>query len=176
MLGANAIDVTGQRVGRLTVVSVLGRDKNRNVLWRAVCDCGGETSITTRDVRNGHIQSCGCRRREATVRRNIANALHGHTAAGKPSRTFSSWQAMMTRCFNLNHEAHTRYAGRGITVCDRWKTFANFLADMGERPADRTLDRIDNDRGYEPGNCRWATKSEQNKNKRPRYSVSARAA
>lgn len=174
MLGANAIDMTGAVCERLTVLREDGRDNNRNVMWIARCACGNMTRVRTRDLRNRTTKSCGCLNRDTVVRRNEAAATHVHTPMGVPSRTYRSWMSMMTRCFNPKHEAYGRYAGRGIAVCERWKTFANFLADMGERPEDRTLDRIDNDKGYFPGNCRWATRSEQNKNKRPKYSVTPR--
>lgn len=87
-----------------------------------------------------------------------------HGYFGTP--TYESWCAMKKRCLNPRHPAFARYAGRGISICDRWMAFENFLADMGERPAGTSLDRIDNSGGYEPGNCRWATRSEQNRNTR----------
>lgn len=94
------------------------------------------------------------------------NRKHG----GRGMREYNAWQAMIQRCRNANHQAFKNYGGRGILVCDRWqRSFENFIADVGPRPsASHSLDRIDNERGYEPSNCRWATKSEQSKNTRPR--------
>lgn len=91
---------------------------------------------------------------------------HGHTSEGKATPTYVSWAHMLQRCENEDNRAYADYGGRGITVCERWHTFDNFLADMGEKPVGLTLDRIDNDRGYEPGNCRWATRAVQNTNQR----------
>jgi hypothetical protein len=91
------------------------------------------------------------------------------TVASSLSPTQRSWRSMMTRCYNQNYDAYPRYGGRGIRVCERWQKFENFLADMSERPAGKTLDRYpNNDGNYEPGNCRWATASEQSTNRRSR--------
>lgn len=95
--------------------------------------------------------------------------VHGHKRAGRTSPTYHSWVEMRRRCLTTTFARYKDYGGRGITICDRWlESFVNFLADMGERPAGLTLDRIDNDGNYEPGNCRWATQSEQVRNQRPR--------
>ena len=91
---------------------------------------------------------------------------HGHFSGGKKSPTYKSWATMIERCSNKNSDGYASYGGAGIAVCERWRSFKNFLADMGERPAGKTIDRIDNAKGYEPSNCRWATAAEQQQNTR----------
>lgn len=99
---------------------------------------------------------------------------HGHSLNKKPSGTYRSWMAMKTRCLNPNTPAFQMYGARGITVCERWRSFAAFLEDMGERPAGGTIERRDNNKGYEPGNCCWATMAEQRRNQ-PRNRVVERS-
>jgi hypothetical protein len=108
--------------------------------------------------------------REVVEKRAAARRKHGDQSRvdGRRSPTYRSWDGMKQRCLNPKATGYARYGGAGITVCDRWLDFANFLEDMGARPDGTTLDRIDSARGYEPGNCRWATRSEQNKN-RPNF-------
>lgn len=96
------------------------------------------------------------------------STTHGHARRGRQSDTYRCWAAMLRRCFNSNVKDFPNYGGRGITVCDRWLSFENFLADMGERPKGLSIDRVDCDGNYEPGNCRWATPKEQAANRRPR--------
>jgi hypothetical protein len=100
-------------------------------------------------------------------RRCIAGRMKSMRAERGPNRAYITWQAIIQRCTNPRSHAWKDYGGRGITVCERWRVFENFLADMGEKPVGRSIDRIDNDGNYEPGNCRWATGSEQQRNKRP---------
>ena len=96
----------------------------------------------------------------------MSTYTHGHTAGGGDTATYRSWRSMMRRCLSPGAPKYPEYGGRGVTICERWRDFARFLADMGERPTDTSIDRIDNDGNYEPGNCRWATVEEQRRNQR----------
>jgi hypothetical protein len=153
----------GQHFGRLTVVRRDGQDNGGQAVWLCKCDCGNEKSIRGYDLRSGAVKSCGCLLRESKAPTTF---IHGHLRDGKQSREYRSWMAMMRRCFNPNFVHYSRYGGLGITVCERWRDFRNFLADMGQRPEGKSLDRINSDGNYEPGNCRWATALEQRHNRR----------
>lgn len=156
------IDLTGQRFGRLLVLHYNGGIKYR-AYWWCRCDCGTEDSIQGKLLRNGHTSSCGCLHREQLADRQ---RTHGHTVKEKASRTYESWAAMVQRCTNPTNPLYANYGAVGITVCDRWLKFENFLADVGERPPSMSLDRFPNiEGGYEPGNVRWATRTEQARNK-----------
>jgi hypothetical protein len=140
-----------------------GRTRKWKARW--LCQCGQEFESLVDNVTRRHTTSCGCVQKE---RRHLSFPKHGHFIGDKPTPTYKSWQAMLARCTNPKHPAYESYAGRGIKICEAWMTFEWFLADMGERPAGKTLDRYpDNDGNYEPGNCRWATMLEQNRNRRP---------
>lgn len=166
------LNLSGQRFGRWTVTTEGPRRGKYVRRWSCRCDCGGEGLVSQSNLLRGVSKSCGCLMRDVTAARNRASAKHGHAsnaAGNKPSPTYRSWVAMMVRCTWKKHPAYDRYGGAGIKVCERWQDFSLFLADMGERPGlDRSLDRIDGTLGYEPGNVRWATRSEQNRNRKPR--------
>lgn len=159
------IDLTGQRFGRLICQKIVGRTEYKKVIWECLCDCGKTCTANANHLRTGARVSCGCvndERRKA----GTSSFRHGHYRNGQGTPTHESWTAMMTRCTNPKVHEWRHYGGRGILVCDRWTDFRNFLADMGERPKDHTLDRIDPNGNYEPGNCRWATHQQQALNKR----------
>lgn len=168
-MSCKIIDIQGKRFTRLLVLSQAGKDKWGQATWLCQCDCGKKVVTTSSNLRTAHTLSCGCWRNEATGR---ANTKHGHTyrrVNGKisASREYRSWQGMKKRCLDVTHVYYKNYGGRGITICDNWITsFENFLSDMGARPVNTTLDRINNNGNYEPANCRWATYLQQASNKR----------
>lgn len=151
----------GQRFNELIVIEIIGPE------CKCLCDCGNITVAVTGNVRLGNTKSCGCRRKRKSSETG-KKITHGMSY----TRTYVSYSKMKERCLNSNHVQYHCYGGRGIKICDRWLlSFENFLEDMGERPLDRSLDRINNDGDYMKDNCRWATDVEQANNRRKRAIV-----
>ncbi len=150
--------LVGQSFGRLSVVA-RAESNGQLAFWKCLCACGNSVTVAGAKLTSGHTNSCGCLRSEVTALRSTKHGM-------KRTLAYKSWEGLRARCNCPTNRKYARYGGRGITVCERWDDFANFFADMGERPSrHHSIERMNNDGNYEPGNCKWALPPEQSRNK-----------
>lgn len=156
---AKRIDLTGRSFGRWLVESYCYTNKYRVSYWNVKCRCGNKKVVSGQVLKNKTSRSCGCLKSQMAK-----EALTTHGLTGTP--TYKTWKSMKGRCLNPSDQDYANYGGRGIQVCERWMSFENFFADMGEKNKELTLERVNNNGNYEPGNCVYATRMSQGNNKR----------
>lgn len=171
-IGKNRIDLTGQKFGKLLIVSFSDK-RGKHLYWNYICDCGKKGKMATTALLDRERKSCGCTIQEHYATLKGKPKSHGQTINGVWTDTYRIYRAVIARCENPNVVAYPDYGGRGIKICDRWRNgedgktgFICFKEDMGERPPKLSLDRINNEGNYEPENCRWATAKTQGRNTR----------
>lgn len=153
-------DLAGNRFGRLIAIEMLNKSTYQGRIWFCQCDCGNTHLVSRAMLVSGKVRSCGCLLREHAVSLSRTHGL-SHTPE------WMAWHTMRDRCNNPNNQAYESYGGRGITVCPQWQdSFETFYCDMGSRPEKMSLDRINNNLGYSPQNCRWVDRSTQQHNQR----------
>ena len=161
-------DLTREKFGRLTVIG-RAEKRGKHLMWNCSCDCGGTSVVSSSHLRSGHSKSCGCIRNEICANRSRENAKHGMWNTPE----WNSWKSMIDRCTRQTHPKYDLYGGRGISVCQEWRdSFELFFSHIGKKPSrGHSIDRIDTNKGYEPGNVRWADDFQQNNNRRSNVTV-----
>ncbi len=154
------VDLTERKFGRLVVIKRVKNNQWEHPCWLCKCDCGNIKIISSCNLSNDKTKSCGCSR-----------IKHGHTRKGQKTKTYQSWHDMIQRCTNHNDKKYNDYGNRGITICQRWMKFENFLKDMSDAPRGHQIDRIDNNKGYNKSNCHWVTSKQNNRNKRDNHLI-----
>ena len=152
-------NLENKRFGRWIVVEKTNKRSSESIVWLCKCDCGNIKKIRSSSLTHGETLSCGCLRKELFKNRTTRHGMYN-------TSTYRAWCGMKSRCNNQKNKRYYDYGGRGISVCERWNNFENFYKDMGIKPKGKSLDRIDNNKGYEPSNCKWSIPIEQLNNTR----------
>lgn len=160
------LNLVGQKFGRLTVIKEYENSPPKRIFWECQCDCGGNAIVYGSKLKNGHTKSCGCLVSEGIIKRSTK---HGFAKRTGVSEEYRVWRNIIIRCHHPSSKVYSQYGAVGISVCERWRySFKSFIDDMGRRPSKKhSIDRFPNQSGnYEPSNCRWATRNEQDRNKK----------
>ncbi len=166
-----ASELAGEKFHRLTVIRRAGNKgsgANAKSMWECQCECGNITTVPAHSLKSGNTKSCGCLKIESSIENGKSRRTHGM----KQTQAWVCWMSINQRCHNKNRKDFSSYGGRGINICERWSKFENFIEDMGHPPDGMSIDRKDTNGNYEPGNCRWATSTEQGRNKRNNRNIS----
>lgn len=166
---AKSIDITGKKYGFLTAIRFSHykdyKCGQRHRVWLFRCECGNDVLIPIGQARAGGTKSCGCKKSEFVAKARTSHGYANHRKTGKINSTYLAWVNIRNRCFNKKNDRYHVYGGRGITVCERWMKFENFISDMGEKPEGMSIERIDVNKEYSPENCKWIPMKSQYKNK-----------